>query len=83
MKMIANGFEQVWNSVPAAANEGAIHKYFNRFSTRNQIVKLLICWFDRIESRRHLARLDERLLKDIGLNSYQVQQETSKAFWQA
>jgi len=41
-----------------------------------------MCWLDRNESRRHLGKLDERLLKDIGLTRSEVEQEIHKPFWQ-
>lgn len=44
--------------------------------------------FERVElafkvarERHNLARLDERMLKDLGLNSADVHRETSRAVW--
>ncbi|MBL4614740.1 MAG: DUF1127 domain-containing protein [Magnetovibrio sp.] len=39
-------------------------------------------WSQRTRARRQLAKLDEHLLRDIGLTKRQVRQETSKAFWE-
>jgi len=82
MKMIAHGLEHTWSSVPATAGEGVIRKYFRQFSSRTELTALLMCWFERSESRRHLASLDERLLKDIGLTTFEVEHEIKKTFWQ-
>lgn len=35
----------------------------------------------RYQSRRHLAELDDRALKDIGLTRLDVVRETDKPFW--
>jgi uncharacterized protein YjiS (DUF1127 family) len=40
-------------------------------------------WRERIRQRHTLARLDDRLLRDMGLNRSDVEQEVSKPFWQA
>lgn len=39
-------------------------------------------WQERARQRQHLATLDDRLLKDIGLSRVDVARETSKAFWE-
>ncbi|TXH37184.1 MAG: DUF1127 domain-containing protein [Rhodospirillaceae bacterium] len=41
----------------------------------------MFAWQDRIRQRRHLASLDNRLLRDIGLSKVDVEQETTKPFW--
>jgi uncharacterized protein YjiS (DUF1127 family) len=40
-------------------------------------------WQERLDQRRTLARLDDRLLRDMGLTRADVEQEVSKPFWQA
>ncbi|NYZ15245.1 DUF1127 domain-containing protein [Azospirillum sp. RWY-5-1] len=40
-------------------------------------------WHQRAVTRRELARLDERVLHDIGLSQSDVEQEVSKPFWRA
>ncbi len=39
-------------------------------------------WQDRVRQRRHLASLDDRLLRDMGLTRGLVSQESDKPFWQ-
>ena len=38
-------------------------------------------WLELVRQRRHLARLDDRMLKDIGLNRADVEREIAKPFW--
>jgi len=38
-------------------------------------------WYERNRQRRHLARLDDRLLRDIGLDRATVELEVIKPFW--
>lgn len=38
-------------------------------------------WHFRATSRRHLSRLDDHLLRDIGLDRAAVEREILKPFW--
>jgi uncharacterized protein YjiS (DUF1127 family) len=38
-------------------------------------------WWRRKNDRRELARLDERMLRDIGLTRFDVDYEINKPFW--
>lgn len=40
-------------------------------------------WMARFHQRRALSLLDDRMLKDIGLNRFDVAREFDKPFWQA
>jgi uncharacterized protein YjiS (DUF1127 family) len=40
-------------------------------------------WQERVSQRRTLARLDDRMLRDMGLTRSDVEHEVSKPFWQA
>ena len=40
-------------------------------------------WRERAHQRRQLASLDDRLLRDIGLSRFQVDEEWRKPFWRA
>jgi uncharacterized protein YjiS (DUF1127 family) len=44
---------------------------------------LLIEWYCRVRSRRHIALLDERTIRDLGLTSGQMKFEAAKPFWRA
>ncbi len=40
-------------------------------------------WRQRAITRRELARLDDRMLHDIGISQIDVEGEISKPFWKA
>lgn len=40
-------------------------------------------WLDRARSRRQLARLDDRQLRDIGVSRTDADREAAKPFWKA
>jgi uncharacterized protein YjiS (DUF1127 family) len=42
---------------------------------------LLACWLQRCRQRRALARLDDRLLRDIGVTAADAAAEAAKPFW--
>jgi len=44
---------------------------------------VLVTWNHRIKERRQLAQLDDYLLKDVGLEAWQVRQQIEKPFWRA
>lgn len=46
-----------------------------------RVLGTLLLWQRRITSRRELARLDERLLADAGISTYDRAIEISKPFW--
>lgn len=46
-----------------------------------QLVELLLGWTDQARQRRHLAELDDRLLRDIGISRVEVEAELSRPFW--
>ena len=45
------------------------------------ILDILPRWQERALERRHLMALDDRLLKDIGVNRLDAWQEFNKPFW--
>ena len=45
------------------------------------IGELVAAWMERRRSRRHLAQLDERLLRDIGLTPGEAMEEAAAPFW--
>jgi len=40
-------------------------------------------WYQRHRQRRQLGMLDDRLLRDIGLDRATAMEEAGKSFWQA
>lgn len=46
-------------------------------------VATLLRWHERSRQRAMLARLDEHLLRDIGLSRADVEEELRKPFWRA
>jgi uncharacterized protein YjiS (DUF1127 family) len=44
-------------------------------------LQTLQLWYERSRQRRRLARLDERLLRDIGVDRITAMEEASKPFW--
>ncbi|HYG86397.1 MAG TPA: DUF1127 domain-containing protein [Azospirillum sp.] len=49
----------------------------------NHILETVAQWHQRAASRRELARLDDRMLHDIGITNADVEEEISKPFWKA
>ena len=47
------------------------------------VVNRLAEWHERAEQRMHLAGMDDRMLKDIGVSSVDAAHESSKPFWKA
>lgn len=45
--------------------------------------RAMFAWMERYQQRRALARLDERMLKDIGIGGADVWQEARKQPWQS
>jgi uncharacterized protein YjiS (DUF1127 family) len=46
------------------------------------LLKRTAVWIDRCDQRDTLAKLDDRMLRDIGLGRYEALRETRKWFWQ-
>ena len=53
-----------------------------RAASASRIVETLLTWRRRAIERGRLAALDERLLKDIGINRLDMLREVSKPVWQ-
>lgn len=49
----------------------------------DRLLATLDLWYQRRRQRRRLALLDDRLLRDIGLDRATAMEEADKPFWQA
>ncbi len=45
------------------------------------LVSLFSLWADRDRQRHHLAGLDSRMLKDVGISKSAASREIAKSFW--
>lgn len=54
-----------------------------RLCAVRRIATLAATWFARMNQRRTLATLDDRLLADIGVDARSAGREARKPFWQA
>ena len=76
----------------------SLHKTFDIFNNTSITVYSWVCkieegankvkttfktWKERRHARNQLQQLDNRLLKDIGLNRHDVEYEINKPFWKA
>ncbi len=52
-----------------------------RAGARLDVFGLLMTWHERARQRRALGTLDQRLLRDIGLDPATAATEASKPFW--
>lgn len=48
---------------------------------KSRLITLIETWLDLSRERRALAALDDRMLKDIGLNRASAAQEARRPFW--
>jgi len=48
-----------------------------------RVLDVVFGWLERSRQRRHLAELDDRLLRDIGISRAEVEAEMSRPFWRA
>jgi uncharacterized protein YjiS (DUF1127 family) len=56
---------------------------FFGFTRHVDLPETLSLWQDRARQRRCLARLDDRLLRDIGIDRADALREIRKPFWEA
>lgn len=54
-----------------------------RRGPRHGVFDRVTLWRRRLRQRRDLMKLDDRLLRDIGLDSAAARREFSKSFWEA
>ena len=53
------------------------------FAALGRLVEVVLTWQDRAAQRTALARMDERMLKDIGITRSEALEEARRPFWQA
>jgi uncharacterized protein YjiS (DUF1127 family) len=84
------GTATLWSAVAAATvplpgDFGAApreHPLSRRAASRlGQVRETLRLWQDRVSGRQQLLRLDEHVLRDIGITRLQAEAEASKPFW--
>ncbi len=68
--------------LPASASGTSVSTRRWVYGLIHQALDTLMAWHERARQRRHLAQLDDRMLKDIGLSRVDVARETAKAFWE-
>ena len=61
--------------------EGSQGRWARARVAGTRLAALWDTWIRRARSRRQLARLDERMLNDIGISRAEVFQERNKWFW--
>lgn len=60
---------------------GSIFPSIGRGTSLADKIDIIMTWIERTQQRRALARLDDRLLADIGLSRSQAEQEGCKPGW--
>ncbi len=70
--------------VQAVPVPGGLHRAAGRALGRAavRVLDTFALWRERRAERRALARLDDRLLADIGVGRHDVAREIAKPFWQ-
>ena len=61
----------------------SVISYSRSFSVVNSVLGTLDTWHRRAEERRRLRELEPHMLKDIGLDKWQIREMTDKPFWRA
>ena len=62
---------------PAHRPTGLVGRFFTLVLTK------LVDWQERSEQRHHLAGMDDRMRKDIGISHVDALRESDKPFWKA
>jgi uncharacterized protein YjiS (DUF1127 family) len=62
----------------------AVSSHFQERSVRpglQRAIDTVLLWHDRVKSRRTLAMLDDRMLRDVGIDQATARQESTLPFW--
>lgn len=70
----ANGAPVSSVLMPTAADRGVVALIV-------RLVEVMLVWQERRRQRRQLSRMDDYMLRDIGLSSADVEHEVHKPFW--
>jgi uncharacterized protein YjiS (DUF1127 family) len=62
-------------AVPLQRNTAALHPVLWRAA------ETVLHWRDRVRSRRVLATLDDRMLRDVGIDHATARRESAMPFW--
>jgi uncharacterized protein YjiS (DUF1127 family) len=65
----------------AAAGVARLTGVVSELATVERTIGLLATWRQRATDRRQLQKLDDHLLRDIGLSRADVEFEVAKPFW--
>ena len=60
-----------------AVRQGSLRLY----CVARNIAQVIAVWRDRVRMRRRLSRMDNHLLRDIGLSRLDAKREINKPFW--
>jgi len=56
--------------------------YSQQSALVTRFVRVFAAWSERYRARRALSRLDEHMLRDIGLSQNEARREVARRFWQ-
>lgn len=62
---------------------GYFREWKRLLSTLTNMLAVATVWHGRMQQRRQLRSLDDRILSDVGLSRADVEREASKPFWLA
>ncbi len=69
-----------------AASKNWIEETLHSVSGRRfwlNLGRMISCWHSRSKQRHALSKLDDHLLRDIGVNHLEAERESAKPFWRA
>jgi uncharacterized protein YjiS (DUF1127 family) len=79
--------EQVYRMAGPQCVEGTSgrfrHSRVQHAGIVQRISNLMLTWQDRATQRAQLAALDDRLLRDMGIDPVDAMREADKPFWRA
>ena len=61
----------------------SVISYSRPSAAKTGVLGLLNTWLSRIQERRTLSNLEPHMLKDIGLEGWQISEQIEKPFWRA